>query len=76
MVIDSMNLMELIRKAEDDNTDTDFLREGIRVLAQALMEADVTGQVGAARGERNPEARTMQRDGRVPRSGVAAHSPS
>ena len=63
MVIDSMNLMELIRKAEDDNTDTDFLREGIRVLAQALMEADVTAQVGAARGERNPEARTTQRNG-------------
>ena len=67
MVIDSMNLMELIRKAEDDNTDTDFLREGIRVLAQALMETDVTGQIGAGRGERNPEGRTAQRNGYRPR---------
>jgi putative transposase len=63
VVIDSMNLMELIRKAEDGNADTDFLREGIRVLAQALMEADVTAHVGAARGERNPEARATQRNG-------------
>jgi putative transposase len=33
------------------------------VLAQALMEADVTARVGAARGERNPEVRTTQRNG-------------
>jgi putative transposase len=63
VVSDSMNLMDLIRKADDGNTDTDFLREGIRVLAQALMEADVTAHVGAAHGERNPDARATQRNG-------------
>lgn len=63
MVSDSMNLMDLIRKADDGNTDTDFLREGIRVLAQALMEADVTTHVGATHGERNPDARSTQRNG-------------
>jgi putative transposase len=33
------------------------------VLAQALMGADVTARIGAARGERNPEGRTTQRNG-------------
>lgn len=33
------------------------------MLAQALMEADVTGHVGAARGERNPQGRATQRNG-------------
>jgi putative transposase len=63
VVIDSMNLLELVRTAEGAEADMDFLREGIRLLAQALMEADVTARVGAARGERNPEVRTTQRTG-------------
>lgn len=61
MVIDRMELMELVRKA--DGGDVDFLREGVRVLAQALMEAEVTELVGAEHGERNPEGRTAQRNG-------------
>jgi putative transposase len=63
VVIDSMNLLDLVRKADSGDADMDFLREGIRVLAQALMEADVTARVGAARGERNPEVSTTQRNG-------------
>ena len=63
MVIDSMNLLDLVRKADSAEADMDFLREGIRVLAQALMEADVTDRIGAARGERNPEGRATQRNG-------------
>ena len=59
----SMNLMELIRKSRDDGADMDFLREGIRTLAQAMMEADVTAQIGAARNERAPEERTTHRNG-------------
>jgi transposase-like protein len=59
----SMNLMELIRKSRDDGADLDFVREGIRVLAQALMEADVSAQIGAARHERAPEQRTAHRNG-------------
>ena len=38
----------------------DFLREGVRMLAQALMDLDVTQRVGAGRHERTPE-RTGQR---------------
>lgn len=41
----------------------DFLCEGIRVLAQPLMEADVSAQFGAARNERAPKDRTTHRNG-------------
>lgn len=42
----SMALAELLRKV---HSDTDFLREGVRMLAQALMEVEVTQQLGAGR---------------------------
>ena len=45
--------------AEDD---VDVLREGVRVLAQALMDAEVSGQIGAPLHERTPE-RTAHRNG-------------
>lgn len=57
----SMALAELLRKAEGDR-DADFLREGVRVLGQALMELEVTQHVGAERHERTP-VRTGQRNG-------------
>ncbi len=50
----SMALDELLRKAQMSE-DVDFLREGVRVLAQALMEAEVTQQLGASRYERTAE---------------------
>jgi transposase-like protein len=55
----SMALTELLRKI---NMDTDFLREGVRVLAQALMELEVTQHLGAERHERTSE-RVGQRNG-------------
>ena len=61
MAITKMELMELVRNAEGG--DVDFLREGVRVLAQALMDAEVTNLIGAEHGERNPEVRTAQRNG-------------
>src|ERR671931_2061642 len=48
----SMALAELLRKI---NRDTNFLREGVRVLAQALMELEVTQQLGAERHERTAD---------------------
>jgi putative transposase len=57
----SMALAELVRKAEQDG-DVDFLREGVRVLSQALMEIEVSQQLGAERYERSAE-RTGQRNG-------------
>jgi putative transposase len=60
-----MELYEVLRKA--DSGDVDFLREGVRTLAQALMEVEVTAQVGAERGERAPERRVTHRNGYRPR---------
>ena len=61
-----MVLLELLRKAELER-DADFLREGVRVLSQALLELEVTQHVGAERHERTPE-RTGQRNGYRERS--------
>ena len=46
-----IGLSELLRKAHMEG-DVDFLREGVRVLAQALMEIEVEQHVGAGRHER------------------------
>ena len=56
----SMALAEVLRKAGVD--DADFLREGVRVLAQALMELELAEHVGAERHERSLE-RTGYRNG-------------
>jgi putative transposase len=61
-----MALRELLRKAELDG-DADFLREGVRVLSQALLELEVTQHIGAERHERTAE-RTGQRNGYRERS--------
>ena len=55
-----MALTELLRKA--DAGDGEFLKEGVRVLAQALMELELTQHVGAERYER-ALTRTGQRNG-------------
>ena len=52
-----MALAELLRKAEAE-PGVDVLREGVRVLAEALMELEVTQHVGAER-----HARTVERSG-------------
>jgi transposase-like protein len=56
-----MALIELLRKAEVEQ-DTDVLREGVRVLSQALMELEVSQHLNAERYEHTPE-RTGQRNG-------------
>lgn len=50
-----MALQELLRKAEME--DADFLRDGVRVLAQELMELEVSQHLGASRYERSSERR-------------------
>lgn len=57
----SMALAELVRKAEEQG-DVDFLRDGVRVLTQALMEIEVSQHLGAERHERTAE-RSGQRNG-------------
>jgi transposase-like protein len=62
MAEDRMAVLETVRKAIADG-DVDFLREGVRVLAQAVMETEVTELTGVAHGERDPERRLTRRNG-------------
>jgi transposase-like protein len=62
MADDRMAVLDTVRKAMADG-DVDFLREGVRVLAQAVMEAEVTGLTGVPKGERDPERRLTNRNG-------------
>ena len=54
-------LMEYLRQMGLDG-DTDFLREGVRLMSQLLMELEVEEMTGAGRYERTPE-RVNQRNG-------------
>lgn len=56
-----MALSELMRKA-DLEPDADFLREGVKLLAEELMEYEVSQHLGAERHERSP-LRQGQRNG-------------
>jgi hypothetical protein len=62
MADDSMALLDTLRKAMADG-DVDILREGVRVLAQAIMEAEVGELTGVPKGERDPERRLTSRNG-------------
>ena len=61
-----IGLSQLLRKARMEH-DADLLKEGVRVLSQALMEMEVEEHVGAARHERSP-GRVGQRNGYRERS--------
>src|ERR687898_2578246 len=61
-----IGLAQLVRKVRMEH-DADLLKEGVRVLSQALMEMEVQEHVGAARYERSTE-RTGQRNGYRERS--------
>lgn len=61
MAKESMDLLGLLRKRAEDG-DVDFLREGLRVLTQGIMDAEVGAQIGAGYRERAP-ARLTQRNG-------------
>ena len=56
MAVSKMELLNLVSKAETG--DLDFLREGVRVLAQALMDAEVSAQIGAEHSQRSPDRAT------------------
>jgi hypothetical protein len=61
-----IGLQKLLRKAMIEQ-DADFLKEGVRVLSQALMEMEVQEHVGAAPHERSA-GRVGQRNGYRERS--------
>ena len=62
MADDSMAVLEGVRKAIEDG-DGDFLREAIHLLAQGVMEAEVTELTGVPKGERAPDRRLTSRNG-------------
>ena len=62
MADDRMTLLETMRKAIADG-DADFLREGVKALAEAVMEAEVTELTGVPHGVRDPEHRDTHRNG-------------
>ena len=71
-----MALLELLSKYKDDGQ-LDPLREGVRLLAQALMELEVSEEIGAERYQRTDERKTYRngyrkrrRDTRVGRSSL------
>ena len=59
MTKDRMNVLELLRKEAPD-ANLDFLREGLRVLIQAVMEAEVATKIGAGLGARSSERITYR----------------
>ncbi len=62
MAEDRMAVLDTVRKAIATGG-VDFLRERVRVLAQAVMEAEVTELTGVPHGERDPERRLTRRNG-------------
>src|SRR3990170_753053 len=61
MATPRMDITSFVGKLLEEN-DVDVLREGVRVLAQLVMEAEVSGQIGAGLYERSSE-RTAYRNG-------------
>ena len=61
MAINRMDITSFVGKLLEE-TDVDLLREGVRVLAQAVMETEVSSQIGAAPYERSSE-RVAYRNG-------------
>ena len=65
MAKDSMDLLGLLRKGVEE-ADVDFLREALRVMVEAIMDADVSSQIGAQYAERSSSLLT-HRNGYRPR---------
>jgi hypothetical protein len=61
-----MTAAQLVDKLASEHAD--MLRERIAWLAAELMEAEVASRIGAELGERAPDRRTTQRNGRRPRT--------
>lgn len=53
MTEDKMAVLDMLRKVTADG-DVDVLREGVRVLAEALMEVEVTALTGVRRVNATP----------------------
>ncbi len=61
----SMTVADVVAQVRDGRLD-DFVREAVALVARELMEAEITGEIGAGRGEVAPEARVTHRNGYRP----------
>jgi putative transposase len=61
-----MTVADVVAQVGDGRLE-DFVREAVQLVARELMEAEVSGQVGAQLGELAPEQRTTHRNGYRPR---------
>ena len=61
MVKERMDLLGLLRKRVEE-ADVDFLREALQVMIEAIMDAEVSAQIGAEYAERSP-SRVTHRNG-------------
>ncbi|WEH12048.1 IS256 family transposase [Alicyclobacillus fastidiosus] len=60
--MDKIALLDLIRKIGLEDGDVDFLKEGLKILTQAVMDVEVSSLIGAERYERS-EKRSNSRNG-------------
>lgn len=58
--MDKIALLNWFRKICVEEGDVDFLREGLKVLAEAVMDAEVSQLIGAGRFERTPERKNYR----------------
>ena len=63
----SMTTTELVRRTLLEEHG-DFLKEAVAMVAAQLMEAEISAEIGAERGELAPETRLTHRNGYRPRA--------
>jgi putative transposase len=61
-----MTVADVVAQVGDGRLE-DFVREAVELVARELMEAEVSGQVGAQLGELAPDSRVTHRNGYRPR---------
>ena len=67
MVVEqSMTVGDVVAQVRDGRLE-DFVREAVRLVAREIMEAEITGEIGAGRGETAPGERVTYRNGYRPR---------
>src|SRR3954468_15058058 len=71
---DRMTIEEVVKGVLLDEH-ADVIREAVKAVAAEMMEIEVSGLIGAARGERRPEDRATQRNG-YPGGGTRARAKS
>jgi putative transposase len=62
----SMTVADVVAQVRDGRLD-DFIKDAVALVARELMEAEISAEVGAGRGEVAPEDRVTHRNGYRPR---------